>query len=67
MLGHVCYMTIPQVIGVRVVGELRPDVTATDLLLTVTQMLRKYGVVEKFVEYFGPGVAAPFAPCRIAP
>ena len=64
MLGQPYYMTIPQVIGVRVVGALRPEVTATDLLLTVTQMLRKYGVVEKFVEYFGPGVAALPVPDR---
>ena len=64
MLGQPYYMTIPEVIGVRLVGELRPGVTATDLLLTVTEKLRKYGVVEKFVEYFGPGVKKLPAPDR---
>jgi len=64
MLGQPYYMTIPEVIGVRLVGELRPGVTATDLLLTVTETLRKYGVVEKFVEYFGPGVKKLPAPDR---
>ncbi len=56
MLGQPYYMPIPEVIGVKVIGELQPGVTATDMVLTVTEMLRKYGVVEKFVEYFGPGV-----------
>ncbi len=64
MLGQPYYMTIPEVIGVRLVGELRPGVTSTDLLLTVTETLRKYGVVEKFVEYFGPGVKKLPAPDR---
>jgi aconitate hydratase len=49
-------MLIPEVIGFRVTGKLRPGVTATDLVLTVTQMLRKKGVVGKFVEYYGPGL-----------
>ena len=56
MLGQPYYMPIPEVIGVKVVGELQPGVTATDMVLTVTEMLRKYGVVEKFIEYFGPGI-----------
>jgi aconitate hydratase len=56
MLGQPYYMSIPEVIGVRVTGRLNPGVTATDLVLTVTQMLRAYGVVEKFVEFFGPGL-----------
>jgi len=56
MLGQPYYMSIPQVIGVKFTGRLRAGVTATDLVLTVTQMLREYGVVEKFVEYFGPGL-----------
>ncbi len=56
MLGQPYYMSIPQVIGVKFTGRLRPGVTATDLVLTVTEMLREYGVVEKFVEYFGPGL-----------
>jgi aconitate hydratase len=49
-------MTIPEVIGVKLVGELKPGVTATDLVLTITEMLRKVNVVEKFVEYFGSGM-----------
>jgi len=56
MLGQPYYMSIPQVIGVKFTGRLRAGVTATDLVLTVTEMLREYGVVEKFVEYFGPGL-----------
>jgi aconitate hydratase len=54
MLGQPYYMAIPEVIGVRMTGALREGVTATDLVLVVTEMLRKRGVVEKFVEYFGP-------------
>src|ERR1700752_1952458 len=50
-------MLLPEVIGVRFNGKLKEGVTATDLVLTVTQMLRKRGVVGKFVEYFGPGLA----------
>jgi aconitate hydratase len=56
ILGQPYYMSIPEVIGVKMVGELQEGVTATDLVLAVTEMLRKYGVVEKFVEYFGPGM-----------
>jgi aconitate hydratase len=56
MLGQPYYMSIPQVIGVRMTGQMKPGITATDLVLTVTEMLRNYGVVEKFVEYFGPGL-----------
>ena len=56
MLGQPYYFSIPQVIGVHLTGELKSGVTATDLVLTVTEMLRNYGVVEKFVEYFGPGL-----------
>jgi aconitate hydratase len=56
MLGQPCTMLIPQVIGFEMKGRLLPGVTATDLVLTVTQMLRKRGVVGKFVEYFGEGV-----------
>ena len=58
MLGQPLYMVTPQVVGFRLTGKLREGVTATDLVLTVTQMLRKKGVVEKFVEFFGPGLAA---------
>ncbi|MBE9544737.1 MAG: aconitate hydratase AcnA [Proteobacteria bacterium] len=56
MLGQPYYMSIPEVIGVKLVGELQEGVTATDLVLTVTEMLRNHGVVEKFIEYFGPGM-----------
>ena len=54
MLGQAASMLIPQVVGVRFTGELREGSTATDLVLTVTEALRKKGVVGKFVEYFGP-------------
>ncbi len=57
MLGQPCSMLIPQVIGVKLIGRLGPGVTATDLVLTVTQVLRKKGVVGQFVEYFGSGVS----------
>jgi aconitate hydratase len=56
MLGQPYYLSIPEVIGVKMVGKLQEGVTATDLVLVVTEMLRKHGVVEKFVEYYGPGV-----------
>jgi aconitate hydratase len=56
MLGQPISMLIPEVIGFRVAGKLREGVTATDLVLTVTQMLRKKGVVGKFVEFYGPGL-----------
>ncbi len=58
MLGQSVSMLIPQVVGFRLTGRLAEGATATDLVLTVTQMLRKKGVVGKFVEFFGPGVAA---------
>ena len=64
MLGQPYYMSIPQVIGVRMTGQMRPGITATDLVLTVTEMLRNYGVVEKFVEYFGPGLKNLTVPDR---
>src|SRR5437868_2858529 len=57
MLGQPYSMVLPEVIGVKLTGKLREGVTATDLVLTVTQMLRKRGVVGKFVEFFGPGLA----------
>ena len=56
MLGQPISMLIPDVIGFRVSGRLREGVTATDLVLTVTEMLRKKGVVGKFVEFYGPGL-----------
>jgi aconitate hydratase len=58
MLGQPVSMLIPQVVGFKLAGKLSPGATATDLVLTVTQMLRKKGVVGKFVEFFGPGLAA---------
>ncbi len=64
MLGRPYYMSIPEVIGVHMTGALRPGVTATDLVLTVTEMLRNFGVVEKFVEYFGPGMQSLSIPDR---
>ncbi len=57
MLGQPISMLIPEVIGMRFTGKLKPGVTATDLVLTVTQMLRKKGVVGKFVEFYGEGLA----------
>ena len=57
MLGQPLYMLLPEVIGFELTGELQPGVTATDLVLTVTQILRKVGVVDKFVEFYGPGVS----------
>jgi aconitate hydratase len=56
MLGQPISMLIPDVVGVRISGRLREGTTATDLVLTVTQMLRRHGVVGKFVEFFGPGL-----------
>ena len=56
MLGQPISMLIPEVVGFRLTGKLKEGVTATDLVLTVTQMLRKQGVVGKFVEFFGPGL-----------
>jgi aconitate hydratase len=56
MLGQPVSMLIPEVIGVRLTGQLKEGSTATDLVLTLTEMLRKRGVVGKFVEYFGPGL-----------
>jgi aconitate hydratase len=56
MLGQPVSMLIPQVVGVKLTGRLREGATATDLVLTITEMLRKYGVVGKFVEFFGPGL-----------
>jgi len=57
MLGQPISMLLPEVVGMRLSGTLKEGVTATDLVLTVTQMLRKKGVVNKFVEFFGPGLA----------
>ena len=56
MLGQPVSMLIPLVVGVKLTGRLREGATATDLVLTITEMLRQHGVVGKFVEYFGPGL-----------
>ena len=58
MLGQPVSMLIPEVVGFKLTGELKEGITATDLVLTATQMLRKKGVVGRFVEYFGPGLAS---------
>ncbi|OBA46851.1 aconitate hydratase 1 [Nocardia sp. 852002-20019_SCH5090214] len=57
MLGQPVSMLIPRVVGFKLTGEIQPGVTATDVVLTVTDMLRKHGVVGKFVEFYGAGVA----------
>jgi aconitate hydratase len=57
MLGQPTYMLLPEVVGMELRGTLPEGATATDLVLTVTQMLRKHGVVGKFVEFYGPGIA----------
>jgi aconitate hydratase len=58
MLGQPVSMLIPRVVGFKLTGELPEGATATDLVLTITEILRKHGVVGKFVEFYGPGVAA---------
>jgi aconitate hydratase len=63
-LGESVAMLVPEVIGCRLVGEPKPGVTSTDIVLTVTQTLRAHKVVDKFVEYFGPGVAELSLPDR---
>ncbi len=64
MLGQPVYLLTPQVVGFRLTGRLPEGSTATDLVLTVTEMLRKQGVVDKFVEFFGEGIAALSVPDR---
>ena len=64
MLGQPYYMTIPQVVGIKMVNQLKPGITATDLVLKITELLRQTGVVEKFVEYFGPGLQSLTVPDR---
>ncbi|WP_370892157.1 aconitate hydratase AcnA [Janibacter sp. GXQ6167] len=58
MLGQPVSMLIPRVVGFKLTGEMKPGVTATDVVLTITDMLRQHGVVGKFVEFYGAGVAA---------
>jgi aconitate hydratase len=64
MLGQPIYMLLPDVIGVRLTGKLPEGATATDLVLTLTQLLRKRGVVDKFVEFFGTGLSQMTLPDR---
>jgi aconitate hydratase len=64
MLGQPSYLIMPEVVGFKLVESLREGVTATDLVLTVTQILRKKGVVEKFVEFYGPGLSQMSLPDR---
>ena len=64
MLGQPLYFLMPQVVGCKLYGRLREGVTATDLVLTVTQMLRKKGVVDKFVEFYGSGLSQMTLPDR---
>jgi len=64
MLGQPIYMLMPEVVGFKVTGQLQEGATATDLVLTVTQMLREHGVVGNFVEYYGPGLDAMSLPDR---
>ncbi len=64
MLGQPTYMLMPEVIGFKLTGQLREGATATDLVLLVTQMLRKKGVVDKFVEFYGPGLSKLTLPDR---
>ena len=64
MLGQPIYMLMPQVVGFKLSGQLPEGTTATDLVLIVTQMLRKHGVVNKFVEFYGPGLDAMTLPDR---
>ena len=64
MLGQPYYMGLPQVVGFKLTGELPEGATATDLVLTVTQMLREKGVVNKFVEFYGPGLSNLSLPDR---
>lgn len=64
MLGQPIYMLMPEVVGLKLTGEIPEGITATDLVLTVTQMLREHGVVGKFVEFFGPGLEHMSLPDR---
>lgn len=64
MLGQPIYMLLPEVVGFKLTGELPEGATATDLVLTVTQMLRRQGVVGKFVEFYGPGLSSMSLPDR---
>ncbi len=64
MLGQPIYMLAPGVVGVKLSGELKPGITATDLVLVITELLRKHGVVGRFVEFFGAGLSRMTVPDR---
>ena len=64
MLGQPIYMLAPSVVGVRLTGSVQPGITATDIVLTITELLRKHGVVGKFVEFFGKGLSSMSVPDR---
>ncbi len=64
MLGEPCFVSSPEVVGVRLIGKPPEGTTATDLVLTITRRLREHGVVEKFVEFFGPSLSALSVPDR---
>ncbi len=64
MLGQPLYVLAPAVVGFRITGSLKPGITATDLVLRITQLLREHGVVGKFVEFFGPGLDEMTVPDR---
>ncbi|MEJ0069026.1 MAG: aconitase family protein [Pseudomonadota bacterium] len=64
LLGQPVTLNLPEVVGLRLIGALNPGVTATDLVLTVVERLRKHGVVQKFVECCGPGLASLPVPIR---
>ncbi len=64
LLGQPYYMPVPEIVGFKLYGELKEGVTATDLVLTITQMLRDYGVVGKIVEFYGPGLGKLSLPDR---
>lgn len=64
MLGQPYYMPVPEVVGFKLYGKLQPVVTATDLVLTITKMLRQHGVVGKFVEFYGAGLSSLSLPDR---
>ena len=64
MLGQPYYMLVPEVVGMKLTGTLPEGATATDLVLTVTEILRKKGVVGRFVEFFGPGLSNLTLPDR---
>lgn len=64
LLGQPYYMPVPDVVGFKLYGELKEGITSTDLVLTITQMLRNYGVVDKIVEFYGPGLRKLSLPDR---